>query len=533
MQTIQTTVSAVQVYRMGAEVTRKGNVMLAKGTNTVKIIGLSMSADLNTVKLFFPAGTGLSDIRFGQGPDEKAEERPGDPVRDEISALQKQKEVRELQITLWKENGQLQRNHNADLKEVEEYITRLPERIGTLNDEIRSIDKKIVKLEKDLKEAERLENLPYVTAVLEVPQEGNYPCEVRYHDHGAGWNPVYEIHTNAADPVQLKSRARITQDSDEEWKDVTVSLLTSMPAAGGELPEADPVWLQFRPEIAARHAKMSSNNMMMGMSMAMAVEDSAAAEETMEMPVLGASMKRAETKSAEVSSEETMTEYALPGTKTIPSGSEGTMADLQMFELPAEYELIAVPKKDVRAYLAAKIRTSELPADIRGTAAVYLNGVYSGETSITPDLTKETLDVPLGKAEGIQVSRMEKKRRTSDALIRNQRTTEYEYELKLTNNRSTEVTLTVQDDLPVSQEKTIVVEAKNLSGAEKNDDGILTWKPVLGPKETKVLNLAYNVSWPKDKKIMETVKQTRKYCPSCGTPVSAHEAFCPECGARL
>lgn len=529
MQTIQTTISAVQVYRRGAEITRKGSAVLEQGTNTIRILGLTGGSDMDTAKLFFPAGTALSDIRFSYETEDEPEDRPSAKITEDITALQRQKEIHELQISLWKSNGTFQGTGKPDLADVENYITRLPDRLNQLYEAINDLNSRIRKLEKDLKEAERLESRPVITAVLEVPAAGTYPFELQYHDAHAMWNFVYEIHTDAAGPVIMKSRARISQSTDEDWENIPVSLLTSTPT-GGNVPELEPVYLSFRKPARplAKNALMGRNMMAMSAPM-MAMMDSGndaamALEETVEM-------ERIETEDAEVSSEETTTEYTLPGKKTIPSGTKGVMADLKAYELAAEYELLAVPKKDVHVYLAAKLKTKDLPSDIKGTAGVYLNGVYAGETAIAPDLTKETLKIPLGKAEGLQASRTEKKRRTSDALLKNQRTTEYVYELKLTNNRSTEATVVIQDQVPYSQEKPIIVEMKNNDQAEAADNGILTWKCAVGPKETKVLNLAYNISWPKDKQLYETAIPS--VCPSCGQTVPDGLKFCPECGYKM
>ncbi len=525
MKTIQTSASSVQVYRNGAEIIRKGTVMLEQGANTVRILGLSSDADLDAAGLYFPAGTGLTDIRFGRIKNEDEEDRPAAALKEKISALQKKKEVKELQISLWKNNGVFQGNSKPDLKEVEEYINRLPERLDILNDEISAIGRDIKKLEKELKEEERKEDLPCVTAVLEAPQAGEYPFELRSHISSAGWMPVYEVHSDAENPILMKSRARIFQNTGEEWKDVSVSLLTSTPT-DGDLPELNPVYLDFRQP--NREVPRARGMMTMGM-----MESNSAMEDTMVLGAAPMKMAKIETAEAEVSSEETMTEYALPGKKQIPSGSHGTMADLQTFEIPAEYELIVVPKVDTHAYLTAKVKTAELPADFRGEAGIYLNGVYAGEMFAAPDLTKEILRIPLGRAEGIQASRIEKKKKTSDALLKNQRTAEHVYELKVTNNRSTDVTVHVQDQVPCSHEKTIIVETKNTDHAKMEDNGILTWDLPLAAKQTKVLTLAYNVSWPKDKTLRLTSEEPGRFCLTCGSAVPAGLKFCPECGAQV
>lgn len=529
---IQTKPASVQIYRSGADVVRTGTAELAQGTNELEIRGLSYNTVIDTVKLFFPAGIGLADIHFRHGAEED-EERESVKIREEIETLKKKAEILELQASLWKENGTFSGQNAPDLKEVENYIEKLPERLSALNETLAGIAKERKALEKKLKDADRAENLPRIMVVLEVPEGGTYPFEVRYHEQSANWAPVYEVHTDAEGPLQLKVRARIYQYTEEEWKDVQTTLLTSVPT-GGSLPVLDPLYLNFRtaPVMKARAAGAPRMMGAMKMSMMMdeAMEEDGAA---MERTGATAALQRIETNAAEAESSDTVTEYALPGKKTIPSGTKGTVADLLEYTLPVDYEIVAVPKQDVRAYLAAKVKTEDLPEDIRGTAGIYLNGVYAGETDITADLTKETLDIPLGKEEGIQVSRTEKKRKTSEALIKNQRTTEYEYELKITNGKNKETEITVKDQIPVSREKTIIVETQKTDGAEKDDKGILTWKLKLAPKETKVLNLAYTVSWPKDKQLSETTVPENRFCPTCGARVEGNLRFCPECGSPL
>ena len=532
MHTVKTTAGAVQIYRSGADVTRTGRTELVKGVNELEIAGLSNNAVIDTVKLFFPAGIQLADIRFRHGADEEDDDRESVRIRERIADLQKKTEVLELQAELWKENGSFSGTAKPDLAEVEHYIEKLPERLNGLYEEINSLKKEIKLQQRALKEADRLENLPMITAVLDAPESGTYDFEVQYHEQAASWEPVYEVHTDAEGPLTLKVRARLFQHTGEDWEAVKTSLLTSTPS-GGSLPVLDPVYLNFRTAVqSSGSVRRSSAKMMRNMVYeedAMAMEDAA----PMMMGAMAgtAQLERLETYGAETESSDTLTEYTLPGTKTITAGTKGTMADLLEYQLPAEYAVSAVPKMDVRAYLAAKVKTQDLPEDIHGTAGIYLNGVYAGETDITADLTKETLDIPLGKEEGIQVSRTEKKRKTSEAMLKNQRTTEYAYELKITNGKDKETEITVTDQIPVSQDKTIVVEAVDKDGAEfKEETGILTWKLKLEPKETKTLNLAYKVSWPKDKTLEET--HNIPFCRVCGARTYG-QRYCPECGAKI
>ena len=226
MRTVQTTAAAVQIYRSGADVTRTGKAELEQGTNELEIRGLSYNAVIDTVKLFFPAGIGLADIHFRHGADKDDDTRESVTIREKITALQKQQEILEMQANLWRENAVFNKAGVPDVKEVEGYIEKLPERLGKLNEALDALIKERKKLEKALKEADKAENLPVITVVLEAPHTGTYDFEVHYHEPSASWMPVYEVHTDAEGPLQLKVRSRIYQHTEEDWKDVQVSLLT-------------------------------------------------------------------------------------------------------------------------------------------------------------------------------------------------------------------------------------------------------------------------------------------------------------------
>ncbi|MDO5439150.1 MAG: mucoidy inhibitor MuiA family protein [Erysipelotrichaceae bacterium] len=520
MKGIQTAVKNVRIFRNGAIVRRQGKAELSAGDNQLLIAGASGSADFNTVRLYFPAGIRMSDLRFTYPKDEDKESTA---VQEEIEELEKAIETYELQIQLWKENGVFTSRQDLDTQQIENYIGELPERLSALRKKITETKHALTKLRKRLDDLSRKEDDPLLSVRVCSEQEMTCDFEYVYHENNAGWQPVNEVHADPGQPVVLKSRARISQNTGEEWKDVAIALLSGNPSAYSDLPELGPLYLRIR-----TNTRVSAPRMMMANGAATAkltkmelLDDAAEASDE---------LCEADTEEAAVSTEETMTEYVLPGTKTIPC-SEGTMADLQSYTLPCEYEIVAVPKMDIRAYMTAKIKTEDLPASFNGRTELYLKDVYAGSTYLAPDSTKKEFVFSLGREEAIQVSRTEKKRKTSEAMLMNSKNTEYSYELKITNGKDSEQTVIVRDQIPVSQDKTITVELLESNGAEKDEkDGMLTWKLQLAPKETKTLTLSYKVTWPKGKNISETTVGNR-FCPACGARVSG--SFCPECGTPI
>ena len=134
--------------------------------------------------------------------------------------------------------------------------------------------------------------------------------------------------------------------------------------------------------------------------------------------------------------------------------------------------------------------------------------------------------------------RTELPRKTQEALLKNQKKTQYAYKISILNNSSDSVNVKVLDQIPVSTEKTIVVETSDLSGGKLSEEsGELSWELSAESKKETVLNVAYSVAWPKDKRLQEkkvnmSTAVKSGTCKNCGqTGITAK--FCPNCGGVM
>ena len=533
MIVVTTKVRKVSLFRNGAEIVRGGSAELPAGTQTVVIRGLSGSAALDSVRLSVSDGVRCEDLRFEAAETEGQKE--SEAIAEEIAAAEKQAEIRALQAELWKTNGNFTGREAMETGEIRSYIQGLPEVLGQLSREEAEFREKIRALTEKKEEAERLEGLPAAVAVLTVPEAGEVFFELRYHDSAARWRPVYEIHSDGEGPLEFRMRARMSQTTGEDWTDTELSLYTGNPSAGGRLPELDSACLEIRvPEPEKPLGPPMMPAFMGGMMAQASVMPGASGMQAAEaaprsMPL----MKRAETGEAEIRGEDTMTEYALPGTKSLKNGAE-SMADLRTDSVPAKYRIVSVPCKDPAAYLTAGVSTKDLPVASAFSAGIYLKGMFTGRLTLDPDLTEETAELTLGREEQVHVSREELPPKASSAFLKGQKTLEHLYTVRVSNNSGAEKAVLIRDLVPLSRAKEIQVETKELSGAALDQEtGILEKElkvPAGGSEEFRV---SYKVSWPKEKQLKKTaVKGTggKKYCRSCGSEVFGK--FCPTCGAR-
>ena len=503
MKELYTHIVSADVYRRGAQTVRRGRAELSAGVQTLRVHGLSASCLTDTARLFSSEGISCSDLRFTSLIPEGQTDPVQDELREKIDTLEKHIEFRKLQIELWKQNGDFSSRTAQPAAEVEEYIDGLTGRLEALSNDIIKTQKELKELQRKLQKAEEEAARPCLCADVEVQTDGVYDFEIHCFENSAYWRPVYELRSDGTSPVTMRMKGSITQNTYEDWKGVELSLFTGDPVSGGSVPELLPLYLDIRqpaPVYAARTlgAAMRKNA---------AMEDTMVMEEAMDFgagmaaPMAMAMMSTAE---AKVEQGETATEYKLPGRRDVLRGGEGTMADIQTYTLPAEYRIVTVPSLDQSAYLVAVIKPADLPVTRAIECSVYLRNIYSGKVWLDPDLTKEEAEITLGREERIFVSRKEVRRKTSTTLLRGQKVVEYGYEIALRNDSGAEAAVIVKDQLPVSENKDIEVQALELSGAEKDaENGLLTWNVKLAPSASETIKLGYTVSHPKDKLISE------------------------------
>ncbi len=482
------------IYLSGGVIQCRGTVPLTVGQQSVLISAMSTESDTSSVKVAMPSWVKVNDVQTVYLDDEETNQQLK-PLKDAIGELENRITINKDLATLWKTNADFTAKQSSQVADVVDYMEKLPGRLEKLNRETAELNDQLSEKKKQFNEKKEELGRPLIRVSLVSDRQQDVDYEISYREPGISWNPFYEIHSNETEGVYLRLRGKIIQHYYRQLKNIEIVLLSAQSSNGGNVPVLYPQYANFRAEMARKAKYAYSANMVMGaaaaMDMAVAEE---ALEDTAEMPAFS-------NFTAQVSQNDTMMEYDLSGKWTLDQNSE-VICDIEEKKVEGRYHIVTVPKIDEGAYLAYEVNTSDIDEILQSYAVVYHNDTYLGNVYINADLTKDKYDLSLGKDELVKVKRNQKRKYTSQMLLKGLSKTEYEYEIRVSNNKNKACDITVIDQIPVSTEKTITIEPKELSGGElKKETGEIRWNFQLDPSSTKAITLGYDVSWPKDKKI--------------------------------
>ncbi|MCR5847611.1 MAG: mucoidy inhibitor MuiA family protein [Lachnospiraceae bacterium] len=531
---INTEAKEVKVYRRSATIIRIGKVNLVEGRNTIYIAGMSETSQKDSFVVKFPGKVRASNIQI-VGIDALDDDlKQSQIIAKKLSELHFNIETCESMMNLWKSNGNFSTRSDVSIEAQKQYMDELPGKISEFRKQFNELNEEKEKLGKELEKVSKEEERPIIMADLICEEAGEYDFILQYQDNSGGWSPKYEVRYSDDDkPLEVSMKAKITQNSKEDWKKVKVTLYTGNPSISHDVPQV-PVYklsIYEPPKLVERRAAMDT---MMGASAMMGAAAAGAAPNAM-MGFAGMGMMQAmATPMASVSEEETMTAFELPDLRDILSDTDGNIANLQSFDVDAEYSILCVPMVTEKAYMTARIKSADWPFQ-SANASIYLKDMFAGEVYVDPDSDTEEFTLSLGQDERINVIRKEIMKKTQDVFLKNQKKKNCEYEIKIANKSSETVKVLIKDQIPVSTDKSIDVNISEISsGKVSEESGEVSWNINLDPKGSSELKIAYAITWPKDKKLKEEKTSGSvgsKICPLCGARASG--MFCPECGGKL
>jgi uncharacterized protein (TIGR02231 family) len=510
---VNSKIKNVTVFLSGAEVYREASVNLEPGRTVLKFSGISLNINPSSISVSADGNVRIisisSQFNFLTSP------RPNQKIKvleDSLEELSWQIEKIKVEKLSYNDELKLLTDNRSRIGEedgiktselisaVNFYRTRLNEihnKLLALTRQEKKLEEKTDRIESYLKSLYYPEEKQVYEILITVDSKINTKSliSLKYLLKGAAWAPKYDIRTQGAGgEIELNYRAEVLNRSGEDWKNVRLALSTADPMAGIERPVLQPWGLSYSRNKRGQVIPKVTGGSEGRLNEWQPKKDNGKAEKI---------QREVEVSYSEIEVSELSVDFVIKETYSIPSDGKLYLVDINDYKLNAVYDYFSIPKVDKDAFLLAKIVGWESLNLIEGTANIYFNGTYIGQTTLDTRYSADTLELSLGRDRKMMISRVKKQDYNSKKLIGMNRSETFTYEIDIRNTNGVPVQIEVQDQVPITQESDIEISVSEISGAEHDvTSGKLIWKINLAPSESKKLVISYTIKYPKNKEII-------------------------------
>jgi uncharacterized protein (TIGR02231 family) len=401
------------------------------------------------------------------------------------------------------------------LKETVEYYT---EKMNEINRKLLALDKKLNvknKIQQRLQtryndlqnyqnqnyNAKKYEPIPRVVVTLSATEAANGKITFSYLVTTAGWTPLYDIRSDSqTGKISLTYKAQVYQNSGMDWENVKLNISTNNPFVNKTKPELNPWYIDY---YAYKEREQLNEVDIVGGRKFKNIPQAAFnqgflydAKKLEDVPAMDADQFTT------VVQQLISAEFKIDLPYTIKSDNQKNLVLIKNSELNTSFKYYAVPKLDPGVYLVAQMTKLDELQLVPATANIFFDGSYIGETYIDPTSMDDTLNLSLGKDPNISVKRTLLKQKSKDKIIQDKRERTFSYQIEIQNNKSSLIQVIIQDQLPMTTNADIQIEAMEKDGArELPGSGVLEWEYKLKAGESKKIEFGYKVKHPKDQPV--------------------------------
>lgn len=526
------------VFLSGAELISTTKVNLQKGESELIFTNIANDVKPQSISVGANNGVVVEETVFGANSEpEEGNSMKVQMWQDSVSILADEKEPLESKLSVITEQIGLIQSNNANTDshlstvELEKMLNVVDIRLSKLLDEKRVIDKRVARIDQKIARLgqqvaeEQSKRAPGGQLRVKFYAPVATAAEIRfsYVIQSAGWAPMYDLRVDKLNaPVKLYQKANVYQHCGVNWDNIRLVLSTGNAHDVVQAPVLSPVYLAFysSPVVAAYKSPLISNDIshsgITNTSDLVAVA-SPGVRQSRSGGDLNAFGGRASATQfivdgvvvngvadyVQVDYSGVNTTYDIDLPYTVPSDGQEHMVAIKNYDLPATYRYYAVPKKDNDVYLQAQVTKWEDLDLIPATTNIYYEGAFVGQGVTDMRNTKDTLNFSLGRDKRIIVHReMDKARRNLKTIGTNVRE-ENAFNISVRNTRKEPITLTLMDQVPVSNDKDISVEDMEYKDGILDDTkGEVRWVLSVKPNETRQVKLAYTIKYPRGKTVV-------------------------------
>jgi uncharacterized protein (TIGR02231 family) len=302
----------------------------------------------------------------------------------------------------------------------------------------------------------------------------------------------------------IAAKANIIQNTGQDWKNIKLSLSTGNPTLGNTKPNLNPWTLSLSDPIVYRKARYKTQAPAAAYDKEDAPRSGAEGAQLNEVVISSNSFGtfNNSVSAAEITEVDnnqlTNAVFNISVPYNIASNGKENIVEIQQYEVAANYSYFSIPKIDNDAFLVADLIGWDKGELLSGDANVYFENNYLGTTYFDARIVDDTLSFALGRDNNITIKRKQTKDFNEKTSISgNTKKITRSFDIEVKNTRKSPIEIELEDQIPLSNNEELIIEAINTGNAEYNKEtGKLTWKLKLNPAEskklTKILNIEVN-----------------------------------------
>ena len=529
-------IEAVTVYPSGAEITRVGKVKVERGEHMLLFADLPANAVSSSIRV---EGKATGKLEIGSVDTRSVSV----PRADDAVAATERRRVEDAIEKLKDDKSALQASITAaeTQKRLIDNLAQLPTRpapansaaaqqpdwgqlFGLIGERAAEVQKTILDTQVKMREVDRqvrdlegklasLAPTRQARTEVKVSVNAGAPLEadivIRYQVRSASWTPFYDARLRTgtkaqASKLQLVRRASIQQRTGEVWDNVALALSTARPAAGTSAPLLSAMIVDYEsdtppPPPAPRAAPMSGGLRNAPQAARSVNDDERADRVAAEVVAAGETRAKVEVQAFQAI-------YAIAGRVTVPETGETKRVQIDEMELDPALAVRAVPKREQKAYLYAKITVARGTPLLPGQVSLFRDTTFVGNGNLPLLAPGEEHELGFGVDDAIRVRyAVTEEKRGETGIITSAKTDSRSYRITVKNLHERAIPLTVLDQIPVSQNADIKVELTGKTAPSRRDvdekRGVLAWDATLAPDEERVVEFGYRTTWPAAKKV--------------------------------
>lgn len=520
---LTTTITAATVFPSWVRITRRGSVRLHKGSHTIEVFGLPGNLNpetlrvtiygtenprllgvhlkpmINTDELFKSADLIKHDI-------EKVEDEliqlagTGELIRQNRSILDKLVSQTDTYASALA-SGSITAEKQIDV------LNLLRSQAQTLADEahalqltVRNKEQQRDKLAIELENARNTVPQKTFTAIVDIELSASIDLtiEISYVVDRVSWKPVYDLRLleKGDNPsLEVSYLADVTQNTGENWEEISLTLSTARPALGSQLPDLEPWLLHLSKPTAFKSQELPVNTP--------TADEGSQSPERISEDSLTSRPANQEKSTSDGFAIDTAVSYLINNLTSIPSDNFQHKVPIARFFLAPELNYQSIPKLSQAVYRQASLENNSHYTLLPGIANIIIGDEYVGSIPFDLTVPGEKFEVFLGSDNRIKVERELKRRDIDKHMLWGKRHIVLGYQIKIESLLHHQAVITVCDQIPTPTHEDIKIklESANPKPAEQNKLNQLMWNLVLEPKETRTIDFEFSIDAPPGREI--------------------------------